>query len=447
LQRPPLQHRASRSPVQVGAGVGSGVQQIVPNVPQRRQPIVPNAPLVCKQQRLPIEVSLKYRCPLRMLEWVSAAAFSKLIGCVTAMTTRRKEEAPAVDDLWKHVTAEHGAEGPVTLGGNESFTLFVGQRQSGKSTLVTAFHNPSKDDAPKPTVALEYLFARRSAVSSAAKDVAHIWELGGGAKLGDLVRVPLSTLTLSRAVVVVVVDLSQPQNLVPALGIWFELLRARCDECVAQLRALDPKAAEQLLAAAAARAGGESHADRASVRPLPVPVVLVGNKLDVLKEQDPAARRLACLCLRFVAHYNGAALLTCGLKDKASQANLRSTLTAHLFRLPEAGQAGEKRMGRRDVNADKPMCVGAGADSFEDIVKGLPKGVDEGLFLSKRGLVDAPGLRNWARALEERFGPPAPRDEDMPGGAAGREEEKGMDRDLKGEFAEPLVDEARGQRE
>jgi len=39
--------------VQVGAGVGAGVQQIMPIVPQRRQKIVPNVPLVCEQRRLP----------------------------------------------------------------------------------------------------------------------------------------------------------------------------------------------------------------------------------------------------------------------------------------------------------------------------------------------------------------------------------------------------------
>jgi len=61
-----------RTDLQVGAGVGAGVQQIVPDahqivpnaplvceqrrqqiVPQRLQQIVPNAPLVCEQRRLP----------------------------------------------------------------------------------------------------------------------------------------------------------------------------------------------------------------------------------------------------------------------------------------------------------------------------------------------------------------------------------------------------------
>ena len=67
----------------------------------------------------------------------------------------------AADDLWR--TASSIVESGEMGGARETFTLFVGQKQSGKSTLITAFHNPTKEEGPKPTVALEYLYARRSA--------------------------------------------------------------------------------------------------------------------------------------------------------------------------------------------------------------------------------------------------------------------------------------------
>ena len=64
----------------------------------------------------------------------------------------------------------------------------------------------------------------------------------------------------------------------------------RCDGCVAQLRQSDPKAADDFLAASAARSMmDDGHEDRSSVKPLPVPVVLIGNKLDAMK--DVSARR------------------------------------------------------------------------------------------------------------------------------------------------------------
>lgn len=139
---------------------------------------------------------------------------------------RRRNEAPAedVDDIWKiastnKVTQESGVNGGNESSGEnsssfsssqgETFSLFVGQKQAGKTSLVTAFHNPSKDDVPKPTVGLEYLFARRNAGTNQPKDIANIWELGGGARLSSLVSVPITPQTIANAVIIIVIDLSQ----------------------------------------------------------------------------------------------------------------------------------------------------------------------------------------------------------------------------------------------
>jgi hypothetical protein len=65
------------------------------------------------------------------------------------------------------------------VAGVESELLFVGAKNSGKSTLIHSFL--SKEEAPKPTSALEYRFARRS--TGEDKAVANIWELGGGSQL------------------------------------------------------------------------------------------------------------------------------------------------------------------------------------------------------------------------------------------------------------------------
>lgn len=43
-----------------------------------------------------------------------------------------------------------------------SFALCVGMPGAGKSTLLNAYLNPNNDSVPKPTVALEYMFARRA---------------------------------------------------------------------------------------------------------------------------------------------------------------------------------------------------------------------------------------------------------------------------------------------
>ena len=75
------------------------------------------------------------------------------------------------------------------VAGVESELLFVGAKNSGKSTLIHSFL--SKEEAPKPTSALEYRFARRS--TGEDKAVANIWELGGGSQLrcAGCCRIPL----------------------------------------------------------------------------------------------------------------------------------------------------------------------------------------------------------------------------------------------------------------
>jgi len=323
----------------------------------------------------------------------------------------------------------------------------------------------------KPTqVALEYLFARRSATTpNQPKDVAHIWELGGGSQLSALVSVPLTPRTINRAVVTVVVDLSQPQNLAHALGLWLNLLRARCDECVNALKQSDPSAAEALLAAASARASGNNasnssgsgstteHPDKHLVKPFPVPLLIIGSKLDTLKDRDSQDKKLVCCLLRFVAHAHGASLLTVGTKDKVSQGNLRSTLTGLL--LPSSSGTSSSKAARKEMSYDKPLVVTPGSDTFDDIFKAssLPKGVDSAGFVGKRG-VSEDWVKKWGRPLEEAFGPAKPSPEDLLLDASssdgqpfveGDGEEKGAEEqsspaDL---YREPLVDEARALRE
>lgn len=50
-----------------------------------------------------------------------------------------------------------------------SFALCVGMPGAGKSTLLNAYLNPNNDSVPKPTVALEYMFARRARAANMPK--------------------------------------------------------------------------------------------------------------------------------------------------------------------------------------------------------------------------------------------------------------------------------------
>ena len=103
--------------------------------------------------------------------------------------------------------------------GRQTYILFVGDKHSGKTTAQNYFLNPSKDDTPKPTVALEYTYGRRSSSNSSQKDIAHIWELGGGTKLADLIKVPMSLERFLNFHVVICVDLSKPAKCFDSLSV------------------------------------------------------------------------------------------------------------------------------------------------------------------------------------------------------------------------------------
>ena len=49
--------------------------------------------------------------------------------------------------------------------------MVVGSKGAGKSTLISRFLNPEDQDAVKPTMGLDYVFARRA--TQGEKQVAH----------------------------------------------------------------------------------------------------------------------------------------------------------------------------------------------------------------------------------------------------------------------------------
>jgi dynein light intermediate chain 2 len=130
----------------------------------------------------------------------------------------------------------------------ESALIFVGNKGSGKSSLILRFlergtyffipiNRPFEteklisnfayqDENPSPTVALEYTFGRKSRPMSNLKDVVHIWELGGsfilsfntpltqfglagGTLLSELVDVSLNESNVHLASFIVSLDLSK----------------------------------------------------------------------------------------------------------------------------------------------------------------------------------------------------------------------------------------------
>ncbi|KAK6750560.1 hypothetical protein RB195_002496 [Necator americanus] len=87
--------------------------------------------------------------------------------------------------------------------------VMCGVSQSGKSTLVNKFLD--RNEEPKETTALEYIYARRTRGNH--KDVCHIWELGGGTKFAQLLAIPFVKKNIESASLTVVLDLTRPNEL------------------------------------------------------------------------------------------------------------------------------------------------------------------------------------------------------------------------------------------
>ncbi|CAM9568448.1 unnamed protein product, partial [Choristocarpus tenellus] len=284
----------------------------------------------------------------------------------------------------------------------ESYVLCVGMPGAGKSSLLNTYLNPNKDETPKPTVALEYMFARRATATNAPKDVAHIWELGGGSHVSDLVKVPLTSTRFRSALYVIVLDLSKPSSVIPHLLHWTNQIKACVKVCVRELSKKDPSFADALKRKTYAKFGRE-HADLRMVKPCPVPLVVVANKFDIFKNQESGRRRTLAQALRFIAHVNGASLLFCSSKEKHLRDIFRLTLNKHLFQVS----------GRRvcETNPERALVVPAGSDSFDAIMKTTPEGFRLADYISGNSVSEG-AMGAWERAVIDMFGPPAPIGED-----------------------------------
>eukprot|EP00753_Platysulcus_tardus_P017034 PLAT6215.1.p1 GENE.PLAT6215.1~~PLAT6215.1.p1 ORF type:complete len:440 (+),score=246.99 PLAT6215.1:37-1320(+) len=336
----------------------------------------------------------------------------------------------AVEGLFEALAAERRAmEARDTSAGieRERYVFLLGSGSSGKTALLSHFLAPGKPFEPgrsRATVGLDYTFGRRAASSTAGGQLlAHIWELGGGKHTQDLMNVPITPQRLPKLGIVVVADTSQPERMLPALNTMLAQIRRRCDACLQQLQRSKPATADAMVERAAAR--WAEHEDGAWVQPLPVPLLIVGAKWDVLKDSDTLKRKAVNNALRFIALANGATLVTVGMSrpDKNTRTAFRAAMDSFAFGSP-------LRLPKR-LDSAKPLVVPAGADSFSAIgaVRGGGGSVSSASDVREE-------LKAYAAAFESMFGEPPPEDEEKE-----EEETEG------GMFAEAEVDAMRALKE
>jgi len=253
---------------------------------------------------------------------------------------------------------------------NDVALVFCGMKKSGKTALIDRFINPAKDekDMPKPSVALDYKYARYAAENSNSKILAHIYDLGGDENFEELVKMPVSPATCGNIVLAITVDTSEPHLVVPSLEKWLRLLREHVTNSLQALAKESQSAAKQVEAVTQARmAAWAEHPDQPHVQPFPVPLVIFGTKCDaLLTDVDPEKRKGLCKILRYYAHVNGASLVFSSVKDKGSLNSVRTLLRQLLF-----GVAAKKDFPEQ-LDPSKPICILSSKDNLHAI--GVPQG-------------------------------------------------------------------------
>uniref|UniRef100_A0A7S0VVP7 Cytoplasmic dynein 2 light intermediate chain 1 n=1 Tax=Hemiselmis tepida TaxID=464990 RepID=A0A7S0VVP7_9CRYP len=316
----------------------------------------------------------------------------------------------------------------------EATAIFVGSQGAGKSTLMQRYTAPDREEDPKPTPALDYSFTRKevkregAGAAGGGKEVCHMWEIGGGSALANLLDVPLTESTVKNVTVCVVVDMSRPAEMFPCLAFWMERVRARLREVETQLRAkpATAKVMDQLRERAKKRFS-DKHPDmvgefqRKMMSLTGINLLIVAHKADALADRDPDMKKVMGRTLRFVAHTNGAGLVYTSTRDKQSMVNLKKMLNQQLFR--------EAPVKTKVVDHNKYLylMVPSGADTLKDI--GQPP-----VQPSEK---DTP-LDLWRKAFQGYFGTSPP----LTMGVAALPEV-----DPKKQFSEKAVDEARAHKE
>uniref|UniRef100_A0A3Q3W241 Cytoplasmic dynein 2 light intermediate chain 1 n=1 Tax=Mola mola TaxID=94237 RepID=A0A3Q3W241_MOLML len=239
------------------------------------------------------------------------------------------------DTLWQLAAAEvHSQETEGEEDGAETVserTVFLmGSRAGGKTSILLRCLD--RDEPSKTTLALEYTFGRRARGHSAPKDIAHLWELGGGTSLSDLVQIPITSSSIRSLSFILILDLSKPNVL---WGTMERLLQA----AQAQLEKVSSKALQ----------AQKTRPDRELISPFPVPLLIIGSKYDIFQEFDSDKRKVISKTLRFVAHYYAASLIV------TSNTSLLLLFLNVVI--------------RKTVSTDssKPLIIPAGSDSFSQI--------------------------------------------------------------------------------
>ncbi|XP_054885868.1 cytoplasmic dynein 2 light intermediate chain 1 isoform X2 [Poeciliopsis prolifica] len=274
------------------------------------------------------------------------------------------------DTLWELAAAEvqrqqsEAGEGPGGETVCERSVFLIGSKAGGKTSIL--LRCLERDEPPKPTLALEYTFGRRAKGHNTPKDIAHLWELGGGTFLSDLIQIPITPDSIRSLSFVLVLDLSKPNALWGTMEKLLNVAQAHVEKVFSEAQKSKPGGKRQKAAHPAARVLPQDYPDRELISPFPVPLLIIGSKYDLFQDFDSDEKKVIRKTLRFLAHYYAASLIFTSIKSESLMSKTKSFFSHLAF--------GLDRGKTVSCDSSKPLIIPAGSDSFSQI--GSPPSAD-----------------------------------------------------------------------
>uniref|UniRef100_A0A8I5ZPI1 Dynein cytoplasmic 2 light intermediate chain 1 n=1 Tax=Rattus norvegicus TaxID=10116 RepID=A0A8I5ZPI1_RAT len=264
------------------------------------------------------------------------------------------------ETLWEIAKAEvekrrcHGSDGDGMEIGEKS-VFFIGSKNGVMLLIFFSFHSLArdKDEPAKPTLALEYTYGRKTKGHNTPKDIAHFWELGGGTSLLDLISIPITVDTLRTFSIVLVLDLSKPNDLWPTMENLLQATKSHVDKVTMKLGKANSKASSEMRQRMWS-VMQKDHPDRELIDPFPIPLVIIGSKYDIFQDFDPEKRKVICKTLRFVAHYYGASLMFTS-KSEALLLKMRGVINQLAFGIDKSNLIFVVNWGKLFILGSPPV--------------------------------------------------------------------------------------------
>ncbi|CAD6189939.1 unnamed protein product [Caenorhabditis auriculariae] len=231
-----------------------------------------------------------------------------------------------------------------------SHIVICGNKKSGKSSLQMNF--VERKEELKEAVGLEFSYARRTRGN--VKDVANLWELGGGHELSSLLALPFKPENLDVSSIFLVLDLTKLEELWTVAENLLE--SARRTIIAAQKGQVELQKKLELKTLNRVEKYEE---DQRLCSPLPIPLTIVGSKYDEFQNFEPEKRRHVCQFLRFLAHYHGANLMMYSSKMEQFGRIVKNMMSHFAF--------GTVCPQGYMIDHNRPIFVKCGMDSFEAI--------------------------------------------------------------------------------